>query len=342
MTDIESLVCGMPTNEKIAAVVMGYGDIHVPPTTGGIIVNQTHLTAAGVPMLRRQVALAEQRTSVPVLVATDQEGGSINRLKCYPPTSGLFFPPPAQMQAMSLSGVESEGEKTGSALALVGVNTLLGPVLDVADPGTLMYKQGRSFGTNSGDVVARAQAFVTGLRRTNPTLVIIGKHFPGYNVVGNSDNTSVHDSQSLSQERARSQPFYQIQGLDGVMINSIEYDNIDPRPACFSSTIIGQYRSSGSSSADLIMTDDLAARGLVRTSSAGANAARAFLAGVDLSLILDNAKVKSVRKGILYSLEDPAVSDAERTIRQGNLDASVSRILRLAFRVGNNSSLPIS
>jgi beta-glucosidase-like glycosyl hydrolase len=325
------LISGMTEAQKIAAVVMGYGDVHVVPTTGAIIVNQTHLTAKGVPMLRKQVAAARQKTGVPVLVGADQEGGKINRLKRFPPTSRLTFPSAQQMQGMTDNQIQAEGAKTGKALKLSGVNLLLGPVLDAADPGTLMYRQSRSFGSNPGDVIRRAQSFVTGLRSGYPELVILGKHFPGYNVLGNSDNSLVHDAQTLSQVGIRSRPFFKVLGLDGIMVSSIRYDNIDPQPACFSRVIIGQYRAQVPNG--LIITDDLAARGLSASSSVVKSATRAFLAGVDIMLTLDAAKVKLVERGVSNAINDSSASPTEREARRRQLDASVARVLRLALRI---------
>src|SRR5205814_1648038 len=96
--------------------------------------------------------------------AADQEGGAVNRLKNFPATAALRFPSPAVMASMDPAAIRAEGVKTGRALAAAGVNCLLGPDFDAADAGTLMDKQGRSFGHTPEQVTERVAAFVAGLR----------------------------------------------------------------------------------------------------------------------------------------------------------------------------------
>jgi beta-N-acetylhexosaminidase len=322
---------GMATAQKIRTIIMSYADVHAVPDTGGVIVNQTHLTPNGIPLLRQHLAAAEKKTGVPVLVGTDQEGGAVNRLKNFPPAQAFKFPSPKEMQSMSNEAIAMEGAKVGRLLLLAGVNVLLAPVLDAADPKTLMYEQGRSFGVNPADVTERARQWITGVRQENSQLVVIGKHFPGYNVPGNSDNTEVFDAETLPQEQARSQPFFNTPGLDGVMVNSIQYKAIDPSgPACFSKMIVGQWRARFQDG--LIMTDDIAAKGLSISGTARSNARRAFSAGADMLLILDNAKLAEAEQGIADALADPSVSPEERAARQSQLDASVARVVSLALR----------
>jgi beta-N-acetylhexosaminidase len=315
--------------EKIRCLIMAYGDLQVVPRTSAIIVNQHHLTATGVPMLQHQLALAMERMGFPVLVGTDQEGGKINRLKNFPPTQHLIFPSPQQMLNLSDRELMVEGAKTASALRLATVNLLLAPVLDAADPGTLMCKQGRSFGSDPIAVTERAQHFVAGLRSEYPSLVIIAKHFPGYNVKQNTDNVAASDGQNLLEEENRGRPFFQVGGLDGIMVNSIRYNNIDPgRPACFSKSIIDQWRSQFPNG--LIMTDDLTSKGLSILGSPQANAKSAFLAGIDMILVMDGAQTYRIEQGINDALCDTSVPPEELTKRQSQLDASVARVLDLA------------
>src|SRR3954470_22368274 len=90
--------------------------------------------------------------NLPLLISTDQEGGSVRRLSGAPPQ-----PNPAEMTA---STVGREGAATGAALAAVGINTDLAPVADVGQEGFIGR---RSFGSNPAHVAAAACAFAAGL-----------------------------------------------------------------------------------------------------------------------------------------------------------------------------------
>ena len=263
---VAARVASMTTQQKAKLLVMNYGDVNSAPWSGSVIVNQTHLTATGVPALKRTTGQAAQRSGATVLVAADQEGGMVNRMKRVPGYETVKFPSPAQMQAMTPAQLRAEGERVGKALQAAGVNTLLGPVLDAASPGTLMEKQGRSFGTTPAQVMARAQPFIDGVRAANPNVVLIAKHFPGYDVKGNSDIVKVNDPSTLEQVKAKAAPFTSLNGLSGVMVNSVSYPNIDGKPACFSEKIIGLLREKNPNA--LVVTDDVAAGGLLTDKAA--------------------------------------------------------------------------
>jgi beta-glucosidase-like glycosyl hydrolase len=256
----------MSVQEKAKLLVMNYGDTHVAPWSGSVIVNQTHLTATGTKQLAQANQTAAGRTGATVIVAADQEGGRVNRMKNVPGYENVTFPSPQAMRSMTPAQLKAEGAKVGAALKAAGVNMLLGPVLDAASPGTLMDKQGRSFGATPAEVLARAQPFIDGLKEANPNVVLIAKHFPGYDVRGNSDISKQDDNSTLDELRAKAAPFTQMKGLDGVMINSVRYPNVDGNPACFSTTIINLLRDKNPGA--LVITDDIAAGGLLSDKSA--------------------------------------------------------------------------
>jgi hypothetical protein len=55
---------------------------------------------------------------------------------------GFKFYSPKEMQSMSEVDIQAHGAEVGKRILDSGVNMLLAPTLDVADPGTLMDKQG--------------------------------------------------------------------------------------------------------------------------------------------------------------------------------------------------------
>ncbi|MCC6810638.1 MAG: glycoside hydrolase family 3 protein [Deltaproteobacteria bacterium] len=363
-TTIDAHLAELSRKEKLRILVMAYGDVGVPPDTGAIIVNQTHLTKSGAPALKRAIATSEAKSGAPVLVAADQEGGNINRLRHI---SAVRFPSAAAMKRMELKDIRAEGKKTGEAMAAAGVNTLLGPDLDVARDGTLMDRMQRSFGTTPEEVTTRVTAFVAGLREGNPKLVILGKHFPGYDVRGNSDIARVSDPAPEEVVYGRAEPFFDVPGLDGVMVSSIRYTEIEDVPACFSAKIVAKAREKDKGR--VVVTDDLVALSLhsseiaaykeyllARTrgdttqmeklvakhpglasdtergklqrradAEAVANAIAAFTAGCDILLVLDARVAPLMVQGLDAHLAAHPELDAQ-------LDTSVRRVLALQAR----------
>lgn len=258
---IEAKLRGMTNREKASLLVMEYGSSRFVPKSGAVIVNQTHLRSGELGHLQQTVGRYEARNETTLLVAADQEGGRINRLRRMPGYEAVRFPSAGEMQHMTEEQIRAEGEKTGRGLAGAGVNVLLGPVLDVSDPRSLMARMGRSFGDTPEDVVARAGAFAEGVTAAHPGVALIAKHFPGYNVRGNSDVTLVTDSSSLDEIRERARPFFEIQTLDGVMLNSIRYDAFGGEPAVYSPEAVRWIRAELGDV--IIMTDDLYASSLL-------------------------------------------------------------------------------
>src|ERR1700742_348434 len=110
------------------------------------------------------------------IVAIDQEGGRVSRLK-------LIGNEPPNAQQLREKGDESLirtlGEITGELLRLFGFNLDLCPVLDISfDDEADNSLRGRCYGTSVKEVVAFAGAFNEALLETG--ILTCGKHFPGY------------------------------------------------------------------------------------------------------------------------------------------------------------------
>ena len=134
----------------------------------------------GVILFRRNIESAEQ---VRELVATvrergarmlflDQEGGPVDRL------AGILGPFPSFARAAAAGQARGAGAIAGAALATLGFDVDLAPVVDRAVPeaGAVVLRE-RSASADSGEVIRAAADFLAGLHAEG-----IGgclKHFPG-------------------------------------------------------------------------------------------------------------------------------------------------------------------
>lgn len=111
---------------------------------------------------------------LPLLVATDQEGGQLLAL-------GTGFTPFGSPMAIGATGdaglAERVGRAIGTELRAVGVNIDYGPVLDVAVNPANPALGIRSFGDDPAAVGRLAAAWLRGLQGTG--VAGTGKHFPG-------------------------------------------------------------------------------------------------------------------------------------------------------------------
>ncbi len=129
-----------------------------------------------------------------LLIAVDQEGGAVCRLK---EKRGFFPLPSAQaMGAMRPGEVKKLGRKAGREMRSLGINVDFAPVVDVLiarrSPG--LGALGRIFGSDPEDVSAHALAFADGLREGGVIPAL--KHFPG---LGSADRDSHFDLPDVTQ-----------------------------------------------------------------------------------------------------------------------------------------------
>lgn len=376
--DIAARIAQLTPHEKARVMLLSAAEVGTTPTSGAIVVNGGQLSAASLTKLRGQVDRASAAQGSPLLVAVAQEGGQLNQLRRVPQLAGVQFASAEQMRSMSPEQLRLEGAKVGRALRAVGANVLLGPVLDAASPGSLMSQQARSFGATPAEVLARAQPFIDGLRAENATLLVVAKHFPGHDVVGDAQQAIVDDRAPLNAVRAKAAPFLHAKGLDGVVMSSVRYSSIDGEPACCSQRLVEMVRQANPNA--LVMTEDVAAPGMLSAVAmayvgfTNARAARDTARAEQLvaqhpsfavtaekprleALVRDEIKTNA-RKAFLAGVDVIQTSDArsaslvaqslmelveERPELRARLDASASRILTAGLKAGGflRSSEPV-
>jgi len=230
-----------------------------------------------------KIARWQDTARIPLLIATDEEGGTVTRVSCYRYYRDSRFASPRELY--DRGGVDAvlnqEAEKC-ALLAAVGVNVNLGPVCDITtDPSAFMYL--RSLG-RSADITAD---IVSQTVQTKNSMQIGSclKHFPGY---GNNTDTHTgiaYDSRSLEElEHNDLIPFQA--GIDAgagsIMVSHTIVEALDPElPASLSPTVI-RYLRDTMDFEGVIITDDLTMQAITDQYGAGEAAVMAVLAGCDL------------------------------------------------------------
>jgi len=115
----------------------------------------------------------------PPIVAVDQEGGAVQRLK--PPALPEATPVPAMGELgerLDALGFEDLGAAMGAELRALGCNVDFAPVLDVDTNPDNPVIGTRAFGKTPAEVIGRGLAFARGLADSG--IAWCGKHFPGH------------------------------------------------------------------------------------------------------------------------------------------------------------------
>lgn len=236
-----------------------------------------------------------------LIVAIDQEGGSVRRLGASPPTLSA-----EQMGTAGARTAFSQGRATGKALRATGINANLAPVADTHRAGGFLAE--RSFARSAGAVAKGACAFAGGLRKARVHATL--KHFPGLGQARrNTDDFPV----SLDVARGRLlediEPYRRCAKQAAmVMLSNAAYPTLaGPLPAAFNPAIIRGLLRERIGFRGVTISDALSAPGV-----AGPGAAlRASRAGVDMLLYTGERLSRRGYRELLAALRAGRLSRAE-------------------------------
>jgi beta-N-acetylhexosaminidase len=237
--------------------------------------------------------LSKKITGKPLLIAIDQEGGNVIRIRNAPTLPSAL----AISKTRDLTVARRAGSATGRLLKSLGINMNLAPVVDVSDPDTDGFLGTRSFGNDPGRVAAMTTALSNGLQENG--VMPVAKHFPGHGNAG--DSHLVIASSKLSRDQLMKRDLIPYQSLAkymkkpwGAMLAHVSFPEIDESgaPATFSKPIVkGIFRQDVSASA-LVMTDDIEMAGAGAEANVGQRAVRAIEAGADMVMIAWSRKIQ--------------------------------------------------
>lgn len=292
------LMVDCPSTEAGADTISAIGRYHV----GSVILDHTSfLTPQQTSTI---ITLLAQRASpnVGLFVATDQEGGRVQRL-VGPGFSGI--PSALQQGTLAPATLRQDAQQWGAQLHTAGVNVNLAPVLDTVPSGfgrnPPIGDLNREYGHDPGAVSSHGNAFAQGMQAAGVAATV--KHFPGLGrVSGNTDLTpGVLDTMTTRHDPYLA-PFADAirAGVQFVMISTAIYTKIDrDQPAAFSPTIVtgmlrGDLRFHG-----VIISDDVGISKQLSGTSVADRAAKFIAAGGDIVLTVDATQAPTMTAALL-------------------------------------------
>ncbi len=227
----------------------------------------------------------------PLLVAVDQEGGRVQRLR------DSFTELPAahligrHYDVDAVEGIklaEQVGWIMAAELIAVGIDMSFAPVLDL-DWGLSEIIGDRAFHRNSEVVAKLGAAFMMGMRAAGMAATV--KHFPGHgHVVADSHHALPVDRRPWEELLDDISPFERLidAGVPAIMTAHVSYTAVDDSPAGFSRNWIQGSLRERYNFRGPVFSDDLS---MVAAQSAGTmpeRAQRAMEAGCDMILICND------------------------------------------------------
>ena len=234
-----------------------------------------------------------------LLIALDQEGGKVQRLKSQYGFYGKF-PSAAGVSKMSSADTLEAYRKMGKELKDAGINYDLAPVVDLAlnSKNHVIYELGRSYGANPKDVAASASLFLQAMHEEGVLTSL--KHFPGHgSSLGDTHKGYVDVTKSWSKQEL--EPFKLLKSeADSVMVAHVFNASIDPKyPATLSKATVQGLLRDEIGFQGVVITDDLQMGAIAKSYSLSQTLKLAIGAGNDILLFgnqLDPKNVVSTEK----------------------------------------------
>lgn len=246
---------------------------------GGVVLFQNNATPAQLPALVATLqGAARAGGQLPLLIATDQEGGEVRRLPGPPTLAPSAMTTPALAQAQGLA--------TGRYLRSVGINTDLAPVLDVPTTrADFIYP--RAFATSPGGVASRGGAFAHGLLAAG--VVATAKHFPGLGrLTASTDDSPQTVTASRRALKRDLLPFEHAiaSGIPAIMVGTARYPALGgDAPAACSPSIVTTLLRGALGFRGVTLSDDLDSAAVWTQIPPPQAAVRAVAAGIDMVYI---------------------------------------------------------
>jgi beta-N-acetylhexosaminidase len=274
-------------------------------------------------------AMRDRRASV--LVAADEEGGSVTRLDVH---EGSPWPGAAALGALDdTAATRQVGRGIGAQARAAGVDLIIAPVFDVNSEPDNPVIGVRSFGATAELASRHGVAFSQGL--ADAGVAACAKHFPGHGATRTDSHLGlpVLDVDEATWRERDLAPFVAAvaAGVPSMMTAHVVVRALDDRPATLSARILGLLREElGYTGA--IVTDALDMAAIADTVGRGPGAAQALAAGADLVCVGnpsfpgaydDRAAVEEVVGAIVAAV-------ADGTLSRERLEEAAGRVAALA------------
>ena len=306
---VDLLLSGLTTEEKVGQLFLArcrketaaedIAQYHL----GGLVLFDRDTEDETPESLRQTLERYQKAATIPLLIAVDEEGGSVVRISDKPAFRDAPFSSPRSlyegggMEALRTAEVEKD-----ALLSDLGINVNLAPVCDITtDPAAFLYD--RSLGQSPELTCQWVQIAVEEGQTYGIGCVL--KHFPGY---GNNADTHVGiaiENRSLEELEAQDLlPFAagMEAGCGAVMVSHIQVTALDAEYPASLSPAVHRYVRETMGYNGVLVTDDLVMDAISVPYGIGEAAVLAVLAGNDLLISSDfpeqyAAVLEAIREG---------------------------------------------
>lgn len=338
---VQDALSAMTLDQKIAALFMvrpeELGDLTAPgdhleenyssyPVSGVIFFAKNLIDAE---QTKEYIADMQLLSGIPLLIATDQEGGRISRFS--PETFDVPVLP--SMYEIGQSGRPERAyeamKATGESLKALGFNVDFAPVADIWSNPLNTVIGDRAFASTADGVAPFVRQAVRGLE--DASIASCVKHFPGHG----ETEADTHTGTAVSNVDARTLRERELgpfaagieEGCPMVMVAHIKLPNVtgDDLPASLSPAIVQGILRDEMGFEGVVITDSLQMGAVTEFFSPEEAPVMALKAGCDILLMPED--LPRAFNGIKAAVEAGQITESR-------IDESVLRILKLRLKYG--------
>ena len=313
---VGELPIGLRVGQVLIPVVDQAGLAVVADLAGrGLVAGAVVIGSPGDGFPAAVAAVQEASATGPVVIAVDEEGGTVQRF------GSLLgrLPSAAEMGAMSIGDVRELATERAIAIAALGVTVNLAPVLDVGSgPGIGT----RSFSDDPMAVSTHGLAFAEGM--LDGGLVPVAKHFPGHGRANADSHDEVATTPPLDElRRVDLLPFGVLPNGAAVMVGHLVVPGLtDGLPASLSAAAVTGILRDELGFDGVVITDDLAMGAVAQMIDVPTAARLALIAGADLLMVGGHENVVPSAWSLMAALDDGSLDERW-------LDEAVERVLAM-------------
>jgi beta-N-acetylhexosaminidase len=299
---------------------------------GSIVIFEKNIPArSSFAALKKIIWTYQKAAPIPLLVAIDQEGGRVNRLKEKYGFSRSITAS-SMGKSASLDSVRFYGEATASTLAGLGINLNFAPVVDLASnpDNPIIAKVGRAFSAREDSVILLSKEFIKQHRKYHVLTSL--KHFPGHGSskadthLGMADVTNTWEERELKPYKSLIDSGY----VDAIMSAHIVNRKLDStgNPGTLSKAIITGILRQRLHFNGVVFSDDMQMHAITKHYGFEEAVKLAISAGVDIMIFSNNIAGSDVRTvDRVHAIIRDLVVRGE--ISPARIDESFRRVMKL-------------
>lgn len=281
--------------------------------------------------IKKEISEFQSYSKIPLLIAVDEEGGSVVRVSTNKNLIKQPFKSPSELY--KIGGFEEIRKDTinkSTFLSNLGINLNFAPVVDITtNPNEYMYKRALQ---QEKDLTAMYAKTVIGTSKAYDVSYTL-KHFPGYENNKNTHAETSVDTRTYEEIYNNDlEPFRAgiKEGAEIIMISHNTVTSIENKPASISKKVHELLRNDLSFTG-IIITDDIIMSAIQNEYTIQNAIIEAILAGNDMIIISIDKNTKITYKDIIETVK---TAIEEGKINKEDIDKVVLNILSWKYYKG--------